>query len=158
MSKPEQPETSKADEYWMGVALEQAGLAAFEGEVPIGAVAVLEGRLIAAEHNRTIQLTDPSAHAEMLVVRKAARATGNYRLSGVEIFVTVEPCAMCAGVLVWSRVHRLVYGVRDEKAGAVRSRACLLEEGLFNHSVVVVEDVLTDPCREILQEFFRARR
>jgi tRNA(adenine34) deaminase len=146
------------DEDWMAIALEEAELARTEGEVPIGAVAVFEGRLLARDHNRSIQLCDPSAHAEIQVLRTAGSRLSNYRLAGVELYVTLEPCAMCAGALVWSRVSRLIYGASDEKAGAVASRAELLKPGLFNHTVAVTAGVCVEECRRLLQEFFAERR
>jgi tRNA(adenine34) deaminase len=146
------------DETWMAMALEEAAQAAREGEVPIGAVAVLEGRLLARDHNRTIQLNDPSAHGEMLVLRRAAGLVGNYRLPGLELVVTLEPCAMCAGAMIWARVARLVFGAWDQKAGAVGSKLKVLEPGLLNHDVVVVPGILEERCRVLLQQFFRPRR
>jgi tRNA(adenine34) deaminase len=145
-------------EQWMTLALEEAQTAAREAEVPVGAVAVSAGELVARNHNRSIQLHDPTAHAELLVLRQAGQRLSNYRLNKVEIYVTLEPCAMCAGALVWARVGQLVFGARDEKAGAVFSKVSLLSEGLFNHDIQVVEGVLADPCRKILQQFFSQRR
>ncbi len=142
----------------MRLALEEAHKAAQEEEVPVGAVAVLEGELVAREHNRSIQLHDPTGHAEILVLREAGQKLANYRLKNLEIYVTLEPCAMCAGALLWARIKQLVFGARDEKAGAVFSKASLLSEGRFNHTVQVVEGILAQPSREILQEFFTDRR
>lgn len=142
----------------MTMALEEARLAAEEGEVPIGAVAVLQDELLARDHNRSIQRDDPTAHAELLVLRQAGRRLANYRLTGVDIYVTVEPCAMCAGALVWARVSRLIFGARDEKAGAVFSRVTLLQPRLFNHQVEIIEGVLADPSRQLLRDFFAVRR
>jgi len=142
----------------MQLALEEAGKAAQEKEVPVGAVAVLEGELVARDHNRSIQLHDPTGHAEILVLRQAGQKLSNYRLKNLEIYVTLEPCAMCAGALLWARIQQLVFGARDEKAGAVFSKASLLSEGRFNHTVQVVEGILAQPSREILQEFFADRR
>jgi len=142
----------------MQLALEEAHKAAQEEEVPVGAVAVLEGELVAREHNRSIQLHDPTGHAEILVLREAGQKLSNYRLKNLEIYVTLEPCAMCAGALLWARIQQLVFGARDEKAGAVFSKASLLSEGRFNHTVQVVEGILAQPSREILQEFFAGRR
>ncbi len=142
----------------MKLALEEAHKAAQEQEVPVGAVAVLDGELVAREHNRSIQLHDPTGHAEILVLRQAGQKLSNYRLKNLEIYVTLEPCAMCAGALLWARVQQLVFGARDEKAGAVFSKASLLSEGRFNHTVQVVEGILAQPSRELLQEFFAARR
>jgi tRNA(adenine34) deaminase len=108
-------------ERWMKLALEEAHKAAQEQEVPVGAVAVLDGELVAQEHNRSIQLHDPTGHAEILVLRQAGQKLSNYRLKNLEIYVTLEPCAMCAGALLWARIQQLVFGSRDEKAGAVFS-------------------------------------
>jgi len=149
---------SERDDKWMLLALEEARQAAAEGEVPIGAVAVLDDVLLARGHNSNIRLKDPTAHAEILVLREAGRQLGNYRLPGVELYVTVEPCSMCAGALVWARVSRLIFGTRDEKAGAVFSKFELLAPGRLNHTVVVTESVLSDECRELLKDFFQARR
>ncbi len=145
-------------ERWMKLALEEAHKAAQEQEVPVGAVAVLDGELVAQEHNRSIQLHDPTGHAEILVLREAGQKLSNYRLKNLEIYVTLEPCAMCAGALLWARIQQLVFGARDEKAGAVFSKASLLSEGRFNHTVQVVEGILAQPSRELLQEFFARRR
>ncbi len=142
----------------MKLALEEADKAVQEQEVPVGAVAVLDGELVAREHNRSIQLHDPTGHAEILVLREAGQKLSNYRLKDLEIYVTLEPCAMCAGALLWARIQRLVFGARDEKAGAVFSKASLLSEGRFNHTVQVVEGILAQPSRELLQEFFARRR
>ena len=142
----------------MKLALEEAHKAAQEQEVPVGAVAVLDGELVAQEHNRSIQLHDPTGHAEILVLREAGQKLSNYRLKNLEIYVTLEPCAMCAGALLWARIQRLVFGARDEKAGAVFSKASLLSECRFNHTVQVVEGILAQPSRELLQEFFARRR
>ena len=142
----------------MKLALEEAHKAAQEQEVPVGAVAVLDGELVAQEHNRSIQLHDPTGHAEILVLREAGKKLSNYRLKNLEIYVTLEPCAMCAGALLWARIQQLVFGARDEKAGAVFSKASLLSEGRFNHTVQVVEGILAQPSRELLQEFFARRR
>ncbi len=142
----------------MKLALEEAHKAAQEQEVPVGAVAVLDGKLVAQEHNRSIQLHDPTGHAEILVLREDGQKLSNYRLKNLEIYVTLEPCAMCAGALLWARIQRLVFGARDEKAGAVFSKASLLSEGRFNHTVQVVEGILAQPSRELLQKFFARRR
>ena len=143
---------------WMGVALEEARQAAREGEVPVGAVVVHEGELLARDHNRSIQRSDPTAHAEILVLRRAGELRSNYRLNGTDLVVTLEPCAMCAGALVWARVGRLVYAASDPKAGAVSSRARLLEPGLFNHAPEVVPGVRETEARQLLQDFFSRLR
>ena len=149
---------SERDEKWMLLALDEARQAAAEGEVPIGAVAVLDEALLARAHNCNIRLNDPTAHAEILVLREAGRQLDNYRLPGVELYVTVEPCSMCAGALVWARVLRLVFGCRDEKAGAVVSKIELLAPGWLNHTVAVTEGVCAEECRKLLQGFFQGRR
>jgi tRNA(adenine34) deaminase len=142
----------------MDIALREADRAGQRGEVPVGAVAVLNGRLVARNHNRSLELSDPCAHAEILVLRSAGQILQNYRLKGLELFVTIEPCAMCAGALIWARVSRLVYGAADTKSGAVQSLAHLLEPGRFNHSVDVTSGIRQQQCRQILQEFFATRR
>ncbi len=142
----------------MKIALEEARLAASEGEVPVGAVAVLDGGLVARAHNRSIQLNDPTAHAEVLALREAGRRLSNYRLGGLRLYATLEPCAMCAGSLIWARIDRLVFGARDEKAGAVVSVAELLRPGRFNHDVEFEEGILAADCREVIRDFFRTRR
>ena len=147
-----------SDERWMRIALQEAAAAQAEGEVPIGAVVVRDGELIARAHNRPIALQDPTAHAEILALRQAARIIGNYRLTGTHLYTTVEPCAMCAGAAVWARVQRIVFGTRDEKGGAVVSKARLLSPGRFNHQVDFDEGVLAEECRRILQRFFSQRR
>ncbi|MFQ5737951.1 MAG: tRNA adenosine(34) deaminase TadA [Acidobacteriota bacterium] len=151
-------EANSESEHWMRLALEEAAQAAREEEVPIGAAAVLQGRLVVRDHNRSIQLSDPTAHAEMLVLRRAAQQLSNYRLDGLDVYVTIEPCAMCAGALIWARVSRLVLGARDEKSGALFSKCSLLKPGLFNHQVELVEGVLAGPCRGLLRDFFQSRR
>lgn len=150
--------SAEEDERWMGEALLEAAKAAAEGEVPIGAVAVGEGGILARAHNRSIQLQDPTAHAEILVLREAGRILGNYRLPGMRIYVTVEPCPMCAGALVWARVAELVYGTSDPKGGGVESRFRILEPGRLNHTVTVRSGIIEEPCRRILQDFFSLRR
>ncbi len=147
-----------ANKRWMRLALEEARQAAREGEVPIGAVTVLDGRLLSREHNRSLQLNDPSAHAEILALRRAGELLGNYRLKGVELYCTIEPCPMCAGAAVWARLERVVFGARDEKAGAVVSKARLFEPGLLNHDVPFEEGVLAGECAEVMRRFFLQRR
>ena len=142
----------------MQLALEEASKAEQEGEIPIGAIAVAGEQVIAKNHNRSIQLSDPTAHAEILVLRQTGNFLKNYRLGDIDIYVTIEPCAMCAGALIWSRIKRLIFGARDNKTGAVFSKTSLLTEGLFNHNIEVIEGVLAKPCRQILQNFFVNRR
>ena len=139
-------------------ALREAERGAREGEVPVGAVVVREGRVLARAHNRPIHLLDPSAHAEILALRRAGRKLGNYRLEGCDLYVTIEPCAMCAGAVVQARVRRLVYGATDPKAGAGGSALSVLNHPKLNHRLEVVPGVLADECGELLRDFFRRRR
>jgi tRNA(adenine34) deaminase len=148
----------RSDTEWMREALAEARTAAERGEVPIGAVLVMDGREIARGHNRTIADCDPTAHAETVVLRDAARAIGNYRLTGATIYVTVEPCAMCAGAMIQARVARLVYGCAEPKGGAVVSCFAVFEHPMVNHRVEVTSGVLSEECSRIMQEFFAARR
>jgi len=140
------------------LALVEARRAADAGEVPIGAVVVLDGRVIARAHNAPITLRDPTAHAEVLALRAAARETGNYRLERTSVYTTVEPCLMCCGALVHARVARLVYGAADPKAGAAASLYRILDDGRLNHRVEVTAGVRAEECAALLTEFFRARR
>ena len=147
------------DERWMREALGAAREAARAGEVPVGACVVgADGELLSVAGNRTRADCDPTAHAEVLALREAARRTGNYRLTGAVVYSTVEPCAMCAGALVQARVRRLVYGARDEKAGAVESVFRVCDASSLNHRIELTAGVLGDECRALMQEFFRARR
>ena len=150
--------TPSEDEQFMAMALEEAKRAGEEGEVPVGAVLVSGGRVIARGRNRPIAMSDPTAHAEVLALREAANEAGNYRLPGSTLYVTVEPCAMCAGALLQARVRRLVFGAEDPKGGAVRSLYTLLEDERLNHRVEVTAGVLLEECREVLRGFFRERR
>jgi len=149
-----------ADSRWMRVALEAAREAGTErDEVPIGACVVSsEGQLLAVAGNRTRVDCDPTAHAEIIALRAAARAIDNYRLTGAVVYSTIEPCAMCAGALVQARVRRLVYGARDERAGAVESIFRICDAGSLNHRMELTAGVLETECREVMQAFFRARR
>jgi len=142
----------------MRMALELAHEAAAAGEVPVGAVVVLDGRVIGRGANAPILRNDPTAHAEIVALREAAAAVGNYRLGEATLYVTLEPCVMCAGALVQARVRRLVFGARDLRFGGVRSKFCLADSELLNHRVEVVEGVLAAECTALLQEFFRRRR
>ena len=145
---------------YMEQALVQARSAAGRGEVPVGAVLVdsRSKEAVAASGNRVIELCDPTAHAELLTIRAACQALGTERIASCDLYVTLEPCAMCAGALIWSRIKRLIFGARDNKTGAVFSKTSLLTEGLFNHNIEVIEGVLAKPCRQILQNFFVNRR
>lgn len=142
----------------MRIALEEARAAAREGEVPVGAVLVKDDDIVAKGHNRPIALSDPTAHAEILVLRKAGALLGNYRLSGTVVYVTAEPCPMCATALVHGRVERLVFGTLEPKMGAVESRFRLLDRGVMNHRIEVEKGVLERECAEVLRGFFERRR
>ncbi len=146
------------DETFMREALELARRAEAEGEVPVGAVVVVEGVVRGRGFNSPIRLTDPTAHAEMLALREAAASLGNYRLEGATLYVTLEPCVMCAGALVAARVGRLVFGSRDLRFGGVRSKFALADSELLNHRVEVVEGVLAGECLELVKRFFESRR
>jgi len=147
-----------ADIELMEQALEEARVSAAAGEVPIGALLVHEGQIIARSGNRTIRDCDPTAHAEMVVLREGSRKLGNYRLAGTALYVTVEPCSMCAGGMIQARVPRLVYGCDDPKGGAVRSCFEMLNHPRLNHRVEVTAGILANECAAILQSFFAARR
>ena len=146
------------DASWMRAALALARDAGAAGEVPVGALVVRDGIMIGAGFNQPISARDPTAHAEIVAPRAAARQVGNYRLSGATLYVTVEPCTMCAGALVHARIARLVFGTVEPRTGAVESAARVLEHGGHNHRVEVTGGVLAAPCREIMRAFFAARR
>ena len=147
------------DELFMAEALLEAERAQAAGEVPVGAVVVSpEGEILGRGHNLVITTCDPTAHAEINALRQAARQVGNYRLPGVTVYVTIEPCPMCAGALVLARVSRLVFGAGDPKSGACGSLYQIVQDQRLNHRLEVVAGVLENRCREIIQAFFRARR
>jgi tRNA(adenine34) deaminase len=146
------------DEEFMRLALAEAEKALLAGEVPVGAVIVRGGEVIASAHNGPVGLKDPSAHAEILALRRAAALEGNYRLAGTTLYVTIEPCLMCAGALIHARVSRLVFGAPDPKGGAVVSLYGVLQDGRLNHRVEVTGGVLREACSEILSRFFREKR
>lgn len=148
--------TGDAD--FMGLALDEARCAAAEGEVPVGAVVVMDGRVIGRGHNRPIAATDPTAHAEILALREAAETIGNYRLPGAILYTTVEPCPMCCGAALHARLARVVFGAPDPKAGAARSLYRLLEDPRLHHEALVAGGVRSAECAALLSEFFRARR
>ena len=155
----QQDETSERDQHWMREAMAQARLAAKKGEVPVGAVLLAADReLVASGHNQPILSCDPSAHAEIVVLREAARKLDNYRLPGTTLYVTVEPCTMCVGALVHARVARIVYGAREPRTGAIESAQRLFETGEYNHRPQITGGVLADECATLLTEFFAARR
>lgn len=142
----------------MHLALSQAQAAALRGEVPVGALVVLENRILAAAGNRTITECDPTAHAEIVALRAAAREVNNHRLVGATLYVTIEPCAMCAGALVQARIARLVYGADEPKGGAIRTCMQVLDAPALNHRVEVVPGVLAKESVQLLRSFFSARR
>jgi len=146
------------DKQFMRLALAEADKAIQAGEVPVGAVIVGGGEVIASAHNGPVGLRDPSAHAEILALRKAASAEGNYRLAGSTLYVTIEPCLMCAGALIHARVSRLVFGAPDPKGGAVVSLYRVLDDSRLNHRIEVTGGVLAEECGEIMSRFFREKR
>jgi tRNA(adenine34) deaminase len=150
--------TPENDEMWMQEALRSAQRALDLGEVPVGAVVVHEGKIIGRGFNRNLADCDPTAHAEIIALREAGSALGNHRLSNCDLFVTIEPCAMCAGAMVHARIRALIYGADDPKAGAVHSAMHVLNHPALNHKVEVRRGVLAGQCAELLQEFFRSRR
>jgi tRNA(adenine34) deaminase len=145
-------------EFFMREALHQAQLAAVADEVPVGALVVRDGEIVGAAHNQRETLADPTAHAEMIAITQAASALGSWRLSGCTLYVTLEPCSMCAGAIVLARLDRVVYGATDPKAGAVESLYQLLEDSRLNHQAHVVRGVLAPECGGILKEFFQRKR
>ena len=147
-----------ADAHWMRLALGAASEAQGRGEVPVGACVIMADELLAVSGNRTRTDCDPTAHAEIVALREAARRFGNYRLTGANVYSTIEPCAMCAGELIQAREKRLVYGAPDERAGAVESHFHICQSSSLNHQIEVTSGVLEAECRIIMQEFFRARR
>ena len=149
---------AKSDELWMEEALREARRALALGEVPVGAVVVFEGRVVGRGCNRPISAHDPTAHAEILALREAGQTIGNYRLIDCDLYVTVEPCAMCAGAITHARIRRLVYGADDAKAGAVHSMLQIINHPKLNHRVDVVPGVLAARCMDLMQNFFRERR
>src|SRR5580700_8385095 len=145
-------------EHFMRMALEEARAALVEEEVPIGAVIVHDDRVIAAAHNQREQLHDPTAHAEMIAITQAAGALESWRLDGCSLYVTLEPCPMCAGAIVQARISTVVYGAADPKAGAVRTLYNLLDDSRLNHRCEIVPGVLAEPCGQILSRFFQQQR
>ena len=146
------------DTAWMRLAIEQAHQAESLGEVPVGAVLVIDGALIAAAFNAPISGCDPSAHAEIAVLRKAAELRKNYRLPFSTLYVTIEPCTMCMGAMIHSRVQRVVFGAREPRAGAVVSQLQLAGQSFYNHQIEVTEGVLADECGALVSTFFRTKR
>ena len=147
-----------SQERYMRMALEEAGKALKEGEIPIGAVLVLGGKVLARAHNMPIALNDPTAHAEILVLREAALKMGNYRLPNTSLYVTVEPCVMCIGALVQARVEHLIFGTFDPKTGACGSVYDIPSSPDILHKMTVISGILEEECREIIQKFFKKKR
>ena len=146
------------DEKWMSLALEQAKKAEQEGEVPVGAILVKNGLIIARAHNQPITRNDPTAHAEIQLLRVAGEKLKNYRLTGTSLFVTLEPCAMCLGAIMHARVERIVFGAHDPKTGVCGSSENLLEANCFNHKINLVSGVLENESKQLLRKFFISRR
>jgi tRNA(adenine34) deaminase len=151
-------EIINSDVAFMQAALDEGREAARRGEVPVGAVVVMEGQIIARAGNRTIADCDPTAHAEIVALRAAARQNGNYRLTEATLYVTIEPCSMCAGAMIQARIARLVYGADDAKGGAVRSCFSILDHPELNHRVEVTSGLLAEEAGGLLKEFFAAKR
>ena len=147
-----------SDELYMRMALDLAREAGKAGEIPVGAVVVLENRVLGRGRNSPIERSDPTAHAEIIALREAAAALGNYRLEGATLFATLEPCVMCAGALINARIARLVFGARDLRFGAVRSKFRLADAEVLNHRTAIEEGVLGAECAELMQSFFANRR
>jgi len=149
---------NEEDKRWMRVAIDQAEIARENGDVPVGAVIVQADRIVAKAYNQRQQLQDPTAHAEIIALTQAAEAVDSWRLEGCTIYVTLEPCAMCAGALVLARIDRLVYGCNDPKTGACGSLYNIVQDERLNHRLEVTSGVLGEQCREQLQGFFASRR
>ncbi len=157
--RPPVRQVSDPRETWMRAALHEARKAAASGEVPVGAVVVSpEGMILSRAYNRPVSSCDPTAHAEILALRKAAKKTGNYRLSGCRLVVTIEPCPMCAGASIHARVAEILYGADDPKTGAVRTLYRLASDSRLNHRAAVISGILADECAELLKDFFQTRR
>ena len=146
------------DHDFMKIALEEAQAAYCRDEVPVGAVLVLEGNILARAHNSPIMRNDPMAHAEILALRQAGEKFGNYRLTGAELYVTLEPCIMCAGAIIQARISRVIFGARDPKCGAVVSLYNILADKRLNHQVEITEGILPEECGEIISRFFQQKR
>ena len=148
----------KSDQFWMSNAVELAKQAGERGEVPVGAVLILDDKMIGKGRNQSIELNDPSAHAEIQALREGASKIGNYRLIGSKIYVTIEPCTMCLGAMVHARIEKLVFGAKEPKSGAVTSANDILRQNSFNHRFKVLDGILEDECSQLMKNFFRARR
>jgi len=146
------------DEKFIDIALEEALIAFANGEVPVGAIITFGDNILARSHNSSISKNDPSAHAEILAIRQAAQITGNYRLIGATLYVTLEPCVMCAGAIIQARMQRIVFGADDPKSGGVVSLYSILNDKRLNHTVEVMGGIKKDACADILSRFFREKR
>jgi tRNA(adenine34) deaminase len=155
---PGQPQPALDDAAAIGLALKEARHAAVIGEVPVGAIIIIENRIVARGHNQPISLRDPTAHAEILAIRAAAALLGRYRLTGASLYVTLEPCLMCVGALIHARVARVVYGARDPKAGALGSVFDLGRDARANHQLEAYGGIRADECAAVLRDFFHSRR
>ena len=149
---------SSIDEKWMALAIEQAKLAEKINEVPVGAVLVQDNQLITSAHNQPISTNDPTAHAEILLLRAAGKQLKNYRLPNTTLYVTLEPCTMCLGAMIHARISRVVFGAYDQKTGVCGSCTDLSTSQCFNHSIKIEGGVLTNDCKQLLQQFFKNRR
>src|SRR5207237_10222056 len=156
--RPGNPVEALPPEHWMEEALSLARQAQARGEVPVGAVVIKDNAIIGRGGNAPIAANDPTAHAEIAALREAARALGNYRLPDCDLYVTIEPCAMCAGAILHARVRRLVYGARDPKTGACGSVVDLFADARLNHHTTVIGDIAAEACARLLSDFFAARR
>ena len=149
---------NKTDQFWMSITIELAKQAGESGEVPVGVVLIIDDKVISKGRNQSIELNDPSAHAEIQALREAGSKIGNYRLNRSKIYVTIEPCTMCIGALVHARIEKLIFGAREPKSGASSAVNDILGKNSFNHRFKVLEGVLEDECSQLLRNFFRARR
>ena len=150
--------TLPTDDHFMKRALELAQQAANRGEVPVGAVVVRNGEIIGQGHNQPIASHDPTAHAEIMAMRDASKNLSNYRLTGCDIYVTIEPCTMCVGAMVHARIRQIFFGALEPRAGALTSQLQLMEDGRFNHSILWEGGILADQCASVLRDFFRQKR
>ncbi len=158
MIVPQMPADARKHEHYMQLAIEQARQAEAAGDVPVGAVIVRDGQLVAAAHNQREQLRDPTAHAEMIAITQAAEAVGSWRLTGCTLYVTLEPCPMCAGAILQARLPQLIYGAADPKAGAVETLYRLLADPRMNHQTEVLAGLLGAECGKLLSDFFAEQR
>ena len=147
-----------SESYLMGQAIKEAKKALKKGEVPVGCVIVKDGKIISRAHNLTVKKNDPTAHAEILALKKAAQKTGNYRLTNCEMYVIIEPCPMCAGAAVWARIKKIIFGVHDEKSGACGSVVNIAGNKKLNHRVEIKSGVFSGKCADLIKEFFKERR